>query len=148
MTRTDVCERVFYSVFEIAIFALVVILIMWWAEGQEEVLQFSKPPGYQIKAITNNGLDVQWQRVRLVQDCPGVVTPAFLGEHGTETLASYPFIVEAKEATFTRRYTFPAYFPPGSYELRLSFTAQCNPLFPTRQVLRVPFRIGQTGYGS
>lgn len=148
MTRTDVCERVFYSVFEIAIFALVVILITWWAEGQEEVLQFSKPPGYQIKAITNNGLDVQWQKVKLVNDCHGSVYPAFVGEYGAESLASYPLIAEAHETTFTRRYVFPSYFPPGAYELRLSLVAYCNPVFPARQIIRVPFRLGRPDVDS
>lgn len=143
LARSEFCQRVFYGVIELLAFVLVWILVSWYAQSKQDIIRFDAEPGYSIKAISSEYIEVQWKDAALVSDCPGFVQPAIVGENATEILAPYPFIVEHTKKTFTRRYGFTHPLPSGDYVLRITLRSQCNPLFAGLQVLRVPFQVGQ-----
>lgn len=140
LPRNEFCQRVFFGLFELLAFILVVTLATWYAQSKTTVVNFNDDPGYRILAVTHDYIDVKWIEAALQTDCPGRVEPMIVGEYASHSHEPYPFVVQHKRTTFTRRYEIPEYFPEGDYELRINMVAICNPLFETRQVLRVPFK--------
>jgi hypothetical protein len=151
MTRHELCERVFYGLIEFTIAATIAILVGWYLQSKQPVVDFHDNPGYRIIAVTEHYIEVKWIEAALITDCPGRVEPIIWGERGSHALESYPFVVQHARKTFTRRYEFPedgkgnSYLPYGDYELRINMISVCNPLFEGRQILRVPFRYDPRG---
>lgn len=132
--------KLFYSIVGGLCGTIIITLIMWWLQSQQIVVTFDDNPGYRIIEVTKDHIEVKWINAKLQVSCPGRVEPILWGESASYAIASYPFVVQPYTTTFTRRYPIPEYFPDGDYELRINMVAQCNPLFETRQILRVPFR--------
>jgi hypothetical protein len=140
MTRNTFCSRVYFAIVECAILALAVVLLYWYAQSLQPVIDFIEPPGYRVLEVGIDYVEVQWQKAALVTDCPGRVEPTILGEAATHFMEPYPFIVERARRTFVRRYSIPHYFPSGFYTLRIKMVSTCNPLFDGIQIIRVPFK--------
>jgi hypothetical protein len=133
-------EKIVYFIYGSFLCLVAMTLALWYAQSRQAVVTFDDNPGYRILEVTDDYIEVKWINARLVTNCPGFVQPIFIGEYASQALESYPFVVQHNTATFTRRYHIPKYFPYGDYELRINMVAVCNPLFETRQILRVPFR--------
>lgn len=132
--------KLFYSLVGGLCGTVAVTLMTWWLQGQQPVVMFDDNPGYRILDVRRNYIEIKWVNAKLTVSCPGRVEPIIWGEQASYAIESYPFVVQPHTTTFTRRYPIPEYFPTGDYELRINMVAQCNPLFETRQILRVPFR--------
>jgi hypothetical protein len=123
------------------VLALTVLLLYWYAQSLQAVLSVYEEPV--VVAVTPEFVEVRWH-VRSNLDCPSRVYPQIIGPGFSEALLDYPPLVEMRERTFTRRYPLPAQAQqtPGAYVLRMEIVAQCNPFWPTRQRVDVPFEVG------
>lgn len=123
------------------VLALTVLLLYWYAQSLQAVLTLFESPV--VLAVTGEAVEVRWH-VRANLDCPSRVYPQIIGPDFSEPLLDYPPLVSLQERTFTRRYPLPAQAQrtPGAYVLRMELVAQCNPLWPTRQRVDVPFSVG------
>lgn len=129
-----------YFVMNIVTFCVAGIALFWYVQSLEPVVTWDDPggPGYRIVAVTPTYLEVQWLQLGLARDCPGRTDVALVGERFATHIDSYPFLI-GPPMTFIRRYLLPKDLPQGRYEMRVIDSARCNPLFDSRQVLRIPF---------
>lgn len=123
--------------------ALAGLALSWYVQSLQPVVDWEDPngPGYRVLAVTPSYVEVQWIQLRLAVECPGHTEVTVLGNHLATAIEQYPFVIDNEPRTFVRRYAFPTGIPPGQYQVRVIDIAQCNPLFPHRQILRVPFEI-------
>ena len=147
MSRHDVCTRIFYGVAEFTIALLVFLLASWFIQGHQIIIHQIDPP--MVIDVADEFIDVRWHNIRLV-DCPTVGTPSFLTPLAAEALPTRPVMAGLEESTFVRRYHFPkgllelhhkVAHPEVQYaaELRLEIVSNCNPIWTTTQLIRVPF---------
>ena len=144
------CLRWFYHLVDLAMLAFTILLLYWYSQTLSTVIDQLDPP--EVIAVTEDYVDVRWHNIRRL-DCPTEGMPIFFTPLATEQLPSRPVASGLDEQTFIRRYFFPAHLMKLHQthmqqsdvkhlaELRIQVTARCNPLWPTTQVVRVPFRM-------
>ncbi len=146
------CLQIAHYVLDLCSLALTLVLLWWYSQTLLTVIEHLDVP--QVVAVTEDYIDVQWHNRRLL-DCPTEGTPSFFTPYATAELPSRPVASGLDEQTFIRRYFFPAHLlnlhhaharqaDPAQInlaELRITVTARCNPLWPTTQIVRVPFRM-------
>lgn len=132
-----------YFLMNLVTFCAVGIALYWYWESLQPVVTWKDPtgPGYRIVAVTPTALEVQWLQLGLLRNCPGRTDIALVGERFATHIDSYPFFI-GPPTTFVRRYPLPEGLPLGTYEMRITDVARCNPLFESRQILSVPFTSG------
>lgn len=146
------CLRWFYHLVDLAMLAFTILLLYWYSQTLSTVIDQLDPP--EVIAVTEDYVDVRWHNIRRL-DCPTEGTPSFFTPYATAELPGRPVASSLDEQTFIRRYFFPAHLlslhhaharqaDPAQInlaELRITVTARCNPLWPTTQIVRVPFRM-------
>ncbi len=152
--RHELCEKIFFGVMEFLVFVAVSVLMAWLMQSRLAVIEQLTPP--EVIAVTEDYVDVRWHNRRLL-DCPTEGTPIFFTPLATEQLPSRPVAADLQEQTFIRRYFFPEHLlklhqavarnsdVTHLAELRIQIIADCNPLWPTQQTIRVPFRMPRLG---
>lgn len=147
------CLQIAHYALDLFSLGLTLLLLFWYSQTLQTVIEQLDPP--QVVAVTQDYLDVRWHNRRPL-DCPTEGTPSFFSPYATEfVLPSRPVAAQLEEQVFIRRYYFPEPFiamheayeradpAPAEHleELRIHITARCNPLWPTTQLIRVPFKM-------
>lgn len=123
----------------------VALAIFWYIQSNQPILDWIDPdgPGYRVISISKSFVGVKWLQLRRNQDCPGNTQIDIIGENLVTFIQMYPIIVETERMTFIRRYYLPPDLNPGNYQIRITIFVKCNPLFESKQVVKIPFTLKQ-----
>lgn len=142
-------ENIFLSVLEFLIFITMVVFMSWFMQSKSKIINQIDEP--KVLSVTEDYIDVRWHNY-LQLDCPLKHTPIFFTALATESLPTLTAVESVKEQIFIRRYFFPEHLvqlhkeyssKDVTYfaELRIVFEAECNPLWNTQEVFRIPFKM-------
>lgn len=126
-----------------AVMFLAALGVWWYASSFEPVVESGEgmKPQYEVVEANPNYLKLRWIKLHKTRDCLGEVSSVLYATDWFEPIGTYPLVIGQHPQTIERIFRFPMTLKPGPYRLNLIVTARCNPLFPSRQTVDIPFEI-------